>query len=100
MKSNCNCLALLVPTVVLAILSACVGPLPTTAPDLQTTPPMLSGTPPANSVTLEPTSAMSENAPDWPMFRFGLDRAGYNANETRLKPPLAVTWEYKTGSKI
>jgi len=37
---------------------------------------------------------------DWPMFRFSLDRAGYNPNETRLKPPLALKWEHKTGSKI
>jgi len=37
---------------------------------------------------------------DWPMFRFSLDRAGYNPNETRLKPPLTLKWEHKTGSKI
>jgi hypothetical protein len=34
------------------------------------------------------------------MFRFSLDRAGYNRSETQLKPPLALKWQYKTGSKI
>jgi hypothetical protein len=34
------------------------------------------------------------------MFRFSLDRAGYNPYETQLKPLLALKWEYKTGSKI
>jgi len=43
---------------------------------------------------------LAQPSADWPMFRFSLNRAGYNPNETRLKPPLALKWEYKTGSKI
>jgi hypothetical protein len=43
---------------------------------------------------------LRQAAAGWSMFRFSLDRAGYNPNEVRLKPPLALKWEYKTGSKI
>jgi PBP1b-binding outer membrane lipoprotein LpoB len=37
---------------------------------------------------------------DWPMFRFSLDRCGYNATETILKPPLELKWKFKAKSKI
>jgi hypothetical protein len=37
---------------------------------------------------------------DWPMFRFNLDRSGYNATENILKPPLELKWKFKAKSKI
>jgi hypothetical protein len=77
-------LAVITATAVL-IFGSCIS-----QPEEQSIPAVL---PP--SVT--PTTPESA---DWPMFRFSLDRAGYNPNETRLKPPLALKWEYKTGSKI
>jgi hypothetical protein len=37
---------------------------------------------------------------DWPMFRFSLDRAGYNPTETTLKPPLELEWQFDAKGKI
>lgn len=37
---------------------------------------------------------------DWPMFRFSLDRTGYNPTEVTLKPPLKLVWRFKAGAKI
>jgi len=106
--------------VALAILSACGSPTatPNLVPESSTPSTIL---PTFGPVAIAPTSASemplrttptamptalgvapetSQPSVNWPMFRFSLDRAGYNPNETRLKPPLALEWEYKTGSKI
>ena len=37
---------------------------------------------------------------DWPMFRFSLDRAGYNPTETSVRPPLELKWRFEARSKI
>jgi hypothetical protein len=34
------------------------------------------------------------------MFRFSLDRAGYNPTETSLTPPLALKWQFDAEGKI
>jgi|GEM_PF-4085753 len=36
----------------------------------------------------------------WPMFRHDLNHSGYNPEETVLKPPLELKWEYATEGKI
>ena len=42
----------------------------------------------------------SKPSVDWPMFRFNLNRVGYNPNEKYVKPPLSLKWEHKTDNKI
>jgi len=98
---------------VLVILSACARPTATAVPTSVKPPPAVAERPtaaaalptsapatptaaPATEVVTKPASSPG----DWPMFRFSLDRAGYNPNETTLKPPLSLKWQYKTGSKI
>ena len=79
--------------VVSAPVSPTDGPRTLTATEPLPTPAPISTTPAISST-------LSQASTDWPMFRYSLDRAGSNPNETRLKPPLAVKWEFKTGGKI
>jgi hypothetical protein len=37
---------------------------------------------------------------NWPMFRFSLDRTGYNPTENSLSPPLELKWRFDAKSKI
>ncbi len=62
------------------------------------TPAPASPTPTRPAATFTPMSAQA--AGDWPMFRFSLDRAGYNPHETRVRPPLELEWQFEARSKI
>jgi hypothetical protein len=77
-------LAVMAATAVL-IFGSCVS-----QPEEQSVPAVLP--PSVTSMTPEPA--------DWPMFRFSLDRSGYNATENILKPPLELKWKFKAKSKI
>ena len=102
-------LVLVTATLGLMLLSSCTpAPVPTvTLLPIQgcQTPPLLLPTPlPPTPTTIPATSTPSPVVPlepaDWPMFRFGLDRSGYNPTEVVLKPPLELKWEFKSKSKI
>lgn len=117
-----KCLTMLTPILVLLFVAACKEATnePTSLPQEVTSvavsttgvPPTLTETPPSPTqkpeaptptpvpIVLTSTPTRPQSSLGWPMFRFSLDRAGYNPNETSLKPPLALKWEYKTGSKI
>ena len=81
-----------------------LGPeAPPDAPPLPTIgPPPTPGAPPPTPTPAGPAPTLSRDqfTNDWTMFRYGLDRAGYNPRETRLKPPLVIQWEFKTDDKI
>jgi hypothetical protein len=34
------------------------------------------------------------------MFRFGLNRSGYNPDESLVKPPLELRWQFDAKGKI
>lgn len=92
MKRRCPLLVAL--AVALAILSACARPTPTPA-SLPTPGQPATATPsPASGATPDQPST------DWPMFRYSLDRAGYNPHETAVRPPLELKWEFQAKSKI
>ena len=94
-----------------AFLSACDGVTKGPTSTAQVEPPVAAkptDVPRALTETALPQSARPA-APtpmpqlpstDWPMFRFSLDRAGYNPHETDVKPPLSMKWQYKTAGKI
>jgi hypothetical protein len=108
---NRGLLLLVAPFLVLVLVAACspATSTPASAPLEPVTPipPIPSPTRPKPTIvpatpTSIPGTATRTPLPpsDWPMFRFGLDRSGYNPSETVLKPPLELKWEYKTKSKI
>lgn len=83
---------MLVWIIALAVLSACASPTPTSLPM------------PAQRATAAPSptrgAATAQPPTGWPMFRYSLDRAGYNPYETDVRPPLELKWEFKAQSKI
>jgi len=86
MTSNCKlCLRVAIVSVAVLILVGCGGE------ESEQTGHKLPST---------SAEVVTQRSTDWPMFRFSLDRAGYNPNETRLKPPLVLKWEYKTDNQI
>ena len=77
----------------LAGVSACgqLAPTPTAPSTVRpTSTPTLPG----------PTAVVGQPSADWPMFRFSLDRAGYNPHELTVRPPLKLEWEFQAQSKI
>jgi len=52
--------------------------------------------------SIEQSDTVPENieSADWPMFRFSLDRAGFNPTETVVRPPLELKWHFEARSKI
>jgi hypothetical protein len=73
---------------VLFVLVAC-GPT-ATAPELS----------PTIDEEIATTPTLSYVSSDWAMFRYNLNRAGYNPTETDLYPPLVLKWEFKASGKI
>lgn len=57
-------------------------------------------TPTLASTSPLPAPAVPEPSVDWPLFRFSLDRAGYNPAESVLRPPLELKWQFDAKGKI
>ena len=116
-------LASIMLTLSLVVLSGCaqaeptpvaVGSTPTVSPTRPVTaapsatasatpsPQAPTETPlPPTPTLVPPTStAGSRGVVDWPMFRFSLDRGGYNPQEKTLKPPLELKWKFDAKGKI
>ncbi len=102
--------------VALLLLTACAQPTTTAELPLTTTPTRITKAPttapasstltspplnitPIQEATMPPPTPSNASA-DWPMFRYNLERAGYNPMETKLRPPLELKWEFQAKGKI
>jgi hypothetical protein len=102
------CLNLMMPVFALTILTACaqIKSTPTSTPTQVIsrqevpTPALLPATPSPLLETPTVGSAPSQSVTGWPMFRYSLDRAGYNPTEGELEPPLELRWQFDAKGKI
>jgi hypothetical protein len=100
------CLNSMMPVFALTILTACAQinssptspPTPVTSRQEVPTPTPPPATPTPFLETPRDRSAPSQSVAGWPMFRYSLDRAGYNPME--LEPPLELRWQFDTTGKI
>jgi len=103
----------------LVALSACAQPTATLVPPHAASPTLAAETPatsPPRVATSTETSSPPPTSPtpasvtpipaihrapaDWPMFRFNLNRTGYNPTESVLRPPLELKWQFDAKGKI
>jgi hypothetical protein len=74
---------------------------PTTPPTYTPEAPTSTPVPPTPTASItKSTSASNQPCADWPMFRFDLNRTGYNPNESFVKPPLELKWQFDAKGKI
>ena len=71
-------------------------------PTATATAPAQAPTAPEEPVAPSPTPAtpVRQSATEWTMFRYSLDRAGYNPVEAKVRPPLSLRWKFDAKSKI